>query len=85
MEMLAAMMAGAFGGVLLRAISARARSRWPATTIGILGGLGAWWVVDRLGPVDAAGPLVIWHAAAGAIGGAALVAAVAVVASRTRK
>jgi hypothetical protein len=75
MEMLAAMMSGAVGAVLACGIlRRRVAGRWVATILGILGGTGAWWVLAMIGPGEKAGPLLLWHVAAGAVGGAALVA-----------
>ncbi|MFD0860248.1 hypothetical protein [Roseovarius aquimarinus] len=72
MEMLAAMMSGAVGGVLARRIVHRKRGLWVATLLGILGGGAAWWVLGAIGPAPKAGPLMTWHMGAGALAGAAL-------------
>ncbi|MFX0546911.1 hypothetical protein ACEWPL_015325 [Roseovarius sp. S1116L3] len=73
MEMLAAMMSGAVGGVMARGALRRARrGLWLATLLGILGGGAAWWVLAQIGPGEKAGPLVLWHVVAGGASGAAL-------------
>ncbi|WP_324753483.1 hypothetical protein [Roseovarius sp. Pro17] len=74
MELLVAMFSGAVGAVCARrAMRRRAPGIWITTLLGILGGAGAWWVLAMIGPGEQAGPLLLWHLAAGAIGGGALV------------
>lgn len=83
MEMLIAMLCGAVGGVVVAGVARRKTlGRWSATLVGILGGAGAWQVLAMIGPGDVAGPLVIWHAAGGAIGGGLLVALAAMLRMR---
>jgi hypothetical protein len=74
MEMLAAMMSGALGGIAVRGMLRHTRGRWAVTVIGILGGWAGWWMLGAIGPADKAGPLIIWHMAAGAVLGGAIVA-----------
>lgn len=83
MEMLIAMFCGAVGAVVLRWVWRVATPGiWIATVLGILGGAGAWQVLALIGPGEKAGPLAIWHMAAGMIGGAALLALTAVLRKR---
>ncbi|SEL14086.1 hypothetical protein SAMN05421666_2452 [Roseovarius nanhaiticus] len=85
MEMLAAMMAGAVGGIVVRTLMRRVPGRWPPTTLGILGGLGAWWALGAIGPGEAAGPIILWHVVAGAVAGGAVVAILTLLLSRAAK
>jgi len=85
MEMLAAMMMGAVGAVAARGFLRRIRGVWPATVLGIFGGWGVWWLLQVAGPGDKAGPLLLWHAVAGAAGGAGVAALAGAVLGRLAK
>jgi uncharacterized membrane protein YeaQ/YmgE (transglycosylase-associated protein family) len=76
MEMLAAMLAGAFGGAVVRG---RSVPLVVATVLGICGGGAGWYLLGLLGPGLRAGPLVLLHMAAGATLGAAPVFAAGLV------
>lgn len=80
MELLAALMAGALGGAVLRG---RRMGLIVATGLGILVGGAVSFLLVQFGPGPKAGPLVPVHAVAGLAAGAALVFTVGLVWRRT--